>query len=73
MVAPTDEVKDRTSRCTWADALCTENVDLTSHFLQFINRHVRFWPVWAGSAVLYSEAKITWTYDAWCIILLSLC
>jgi hypothetical protein len=38
MVAPTDEVKDRMPRrCTWTDALCTENVDLTSRFLQFIN------------------------------------
>ena len=40
-------------RWTWTDALCTEDVDLTSHFLRFIYRldTSDFWPV------LYLEGR----------------
>jgi hypothetical protein len=74
MVAPTDEVKDRTPRCTWlmhfARKMWTSRVasfNLSIDMSDF-GRY--------GLGVQYyirREAKIIWTYDAWCIILLSLC
>jgi hypothetical protein len=74
MVAPTDEVKDRMPRAHglmhYARKMSTSRVasfNLSIDMSDF-GRY--------GLGVQYyiwREAKITWTYDAWCIILLSLC